>query len=37
VKVPIWWTKIGVAVGLWLAAVQMAFYALTALNEPAAR
>ncbi|MEY8828891.1 TRAP transporter small permease [Sedimentitalea sp. XS_ASV28] len=27
-QVPIWWTKVGVALGLWLAAVQMCFSAL---------
>jgi len=31
VQIPIWWTKIGVAVGLWAAAVQMGFSAVLAL------
>jgi TRAP-type C4-dicarboxylate transport system permease small subunit len=32
-QVPIWWTKVGVAIGLWFAAVQMTFQAVTALLE----
>ena len=31
IQFPIWWTKVALAVGLWLAAVQMAFDALFAL------
>ena len=31
VQIPVWWTKIGVALGLWAAAVQMAFTAVLAL------
>ncbi|MGX0905006.1 TRAP-type C4-dicarboxylate transport system, small permease component [Roseovarius sp. EC-HK134] len=31
IQFPIWWTKVGVAVGLWLAAIQMTFHAVTAL------
>lgn len=32
VQMPIWWTKAGVAIGLWLAALQMAVYALLCLT-----
>ncbi len=31
VQVPIWWTKVGLALGLWLAAIQMACHAVFAL------
>lgn len=30
-QVPIWWTKVGVSLGLWLAAIQMAANAVGAL------
>lgn len=33
IQVPIWWTKAGLAAGLWLAAVQMAVHAVLALTE----
>ena len=31
VQIPVWWTKVGVAVGLWAAAIQMSFEAVLAL------
>lgn len=31
IQVPIWWTKVGLALGLWLAAIQMACHAAFAL------
>ncbi len=30
IQIPIWWTKVGLAAGLWLAGVQMALHAITA-------
>lgn len=30
-QIPIWWTKVGVALGLWLAALQMTINAIDAL------
>lgn len=33
IQVPIWWTKAGVALGLWLAAIQMTFHAVVALID----
>lgn len=33
IQMPIWWTKVGVAVGLWLAAIQMSCQAIFALFE----
>lgn len=33
IQIPIWWTKLGVAIGLWAAALQMALHALLALRE----
>ena len=32
VQMPIWWTTAGVAIGLWLAALQMAIHALLCLT-----
>lgn len=36
IQIPIWWTKIGLALGLWCAAIQMACHAAFALagDEP---
>ena len=31
IQIPVWWTKAGVAAGLWFAALQMALHALLAL------
>jgi len=33
IQMPIWWTKIGLAAGLWLAAIQMTCHAVFALAE----
>ncbi|EPX85719.1 TRAP transporter small permease [Salipiger mucosus] len=33
IQVPIWWTKAGLALGLWFAAMQMAVHAIAALVE----
>ncbi|MBB4287598.1 TRAP transporter small permease [Roseospira goensis] len=33
IQIPIWWTKVGLAAGLWFAAVQMALHAVSALIE----